>query len=149
MESLQLKISRSGARKVLEHPEIIDTISEDDGELDMPEKEHIYLCGYDHDHLVGCFIMHKQNKTTIECHVQVIPKYRVKMADEFGDAVIQWMWDHTDAEKCVAQIPFKYPNVKEFALARGFKVEGINRGSYRKNGELFDQWYMGIRRWDS
>lgn len=147
---LRLSISKDDARRVLETPEIFETIAEDGmTEVVMPEVGHIYLCGYVDDELIGCFILHKQSKVTFECHVQVLPAFRKQYAETFGDAVIEWTWENTGAEKIVAQIPFLYPNVRDFALARGFKVEGVNSGSYMKNGDIHNQWYLGIKRWDS
>lgn len=89
MGQLQLNVSKQDAEKVLLHPEIFETISEDGmDECDMPDGP-IYLCGYVPE-LIGCFILHKQGKATVECHVQVLPDYRKLYADEFGRAVIKW-----------------------------------------------------------
>lgn len=142
---LSLDESRDDAEKVLTHPEIYKTIAEDDVEdWSLPDGP-IYLCGYVPE-LIGCFVLYKQGRVTLECHVQVLPKYRKEYAEAFGNAVIQWAWDNTEAMKLVAQIPVIYPNVKDFALARGFEIEGINEASYMKGGEIVDQWYLGIKR---
>lgn len=148
MELLQLRISKSDAERVLMRPDIFATIAEDGMEVWEIFDGPIYLCGYAPD-LIGCFILHQQNKATFECHVQVFPEFREAYAEDFGDMVIEWTWQNTKARKLVAQIPFLYENVKDFALARGFKVEGVNSDSYLKDGELSNQWYLGIKRWDS
>jgi len=148
MESLRLNISKEDAERVLMHPDIFDTIAED-GVKDwkMPDGP-IYLCGYEPE-LMGCFVLHKQSKATMEVHIQVLPEFRKAYSAEFCDRVVEWAWENTNAQKLVAQIPFLYPNVRDFALARGFKVEGVNSDSYLKDGVLCNQWYLGIRRWDS
>jgi hypothetical protein len=154
MGPLQLDISKEDAREVLMHPDIFPTIAEDGmDEWQMPDGP-IYLVGYvpcgDYElRPIGCFVLHKHSSVCLECHVQVLPDDREAWAVEFGEAVIQWMWQNTEARKCVAQIPHLYPNVKDFALARGFSVEGVNKASYLKGGKLHDQWYLGIERWDS
>ncbi len=136
------------AYSVLSHPEIFKTIAED-GMTDVPMPEDfIYLCGYAPD-LIGCFVLHPVNAITYECHVQVLPEYRKDYAQEFGRKVIEWTWNNTDALKMVAQIPTTYPNVKDFALSMGFAVEGKNKKSHLKNGEITDQWYLGISKWAS
>ena len=48
--------------------------------------------------------------------------------------------------KVIAQVPFLYPNVKDFCLKNGFVVEGINRLSHQKDGVIVDQWLLGITR---
>ena len=140
---MKLQLNPDDAYKVLSTPEIFQTISED-GMTDVPMPEGVlYLCGYVPE-LIGCFILHKQGAITLECHVQVLPEYRKDYAEQFGHAVIDWAWENTGAQKIVAQVPFLYPNVRDFALKMGFKVEGMNRESYLKNGEIYDQWYLGI-----
>lgn len=140
---MELRLQPDDALLVL--GEVFDTIAED-GTSKVPEYEDcLYLCGYVPD-LMGCFILHKRNSITVECHVQVLPKYRKEFAEEFGRKVIEWTWKNTDARKIVAQIPFLYPNVKDFALRMGFEVEGVNKLSYRKNGSIHDQWHLGIIR---
>ncbi len=141
---MELKLQPDDALKVLRHPEIFKTIAED-GTDKIPEYDGcLYLCGYVPE-LMGCFILHKQNSITVECHVQVLPEYR-DHSETFGRKVIEWTWDNTDAEKIVAQIPFLYPNVKDFALKMGFQIEGVNEASYMKHGKIHDQWYLGIKR---
>jgi hypothetical protein len=136
--------SKDDALKVLSRPEIFETISEDGMDhVPMPDGP-IYLCGYVPE-LIGCFILHKRSKVTVECHVQVLPEYRKDYAREFGRSVIQWTWNNTNAEKIVAEIPVIYPNVKDFALEMGFEIEGMNKASHMKH-ELVDQWYLGISR---
>lgn len=145
MGSLTLKLSKEDARTVLETPAIFETISEDGmTEVPLPDGP-IYLCGYVPE-LVGCFILHKQSKATVECHVQVLPEHRKERAEEFGRAVIEWTWENTGAVKIVAQIPEIYPNVLRFAQSMGFQLEGINTKSHIKGGVLHDQWYVGLRR---
>lgn len=94
---------------------------------------------------IGIVMYHPINVITWECHVQVLPEYRAEFAKEFAQKAIQWAWD-MGVQKLVAQIPFLYPNVRDFGLNVGFEVEGINRKSYLKNGQLHDQWYMGLVR---
>lgn len=139
---MRLEVNKEDASRVLNDPRIFKTIAEDGMDyVPMPEG-FVYLCGYVPS-LIGCFVLHEQNCVTYECHVQVLPEHR-DHSREFGKRVIKWAWENTDARKLVAQIPFLYPNVKDFALEMGFRVEGINRQSYLKDGSLVDQWHVGI-----
>ena len=140
---MEIRTNRDDAYKVLSDPEIYATIAED-GVVGIPMPEDfLYVCGYVPD-LIGCFILHEQNCITYECHVQVLPEYRKEYAYDFGKRVIEWTWENTRARKIVAQIPFLYPNVRDFALDMNFQIEGINKQSYLKDGEVFDQWHLGI-----
>lgn len=133
-------------RSIMSHPDIYDRIAEDG----TPERQDFipdmisfaYLAGVVNAEPIGVFVLHPVNGVTWECHVQVLPEYRKDYAHEFGEKCVEYCWE-LGVSKLVAQIPFLYPNVKDFALRQGFELEGINRKSYLKNGQLYDQWYLG------
>lgn len=130
--------------KVLKDPEIFDRIAEDgilSSDYQIPD-DAIYVMNEDSTALM---IYHHHNSVTLECHVQVLKDYR-DIAMDFGKSALQWAWDNTKASKIVAQIPEIYPDVLKFALKNGFEIEGINESSYIKNGELYDQIYLGLIR---
>lgn len=135
-------------RAILTHPAIYDRIAEDGTPL-REDYEHeligFHVIGTENGELVGLMIYYPQNLVTWECHVQVVPEFRKTHADEFGQKALKWAFD-MGAQKIVAQIPFLYPNVKDFGLKHGFEIEGINRKSYLKNNVLHDQWYLGLVR---
>ena len=136
-------------RAILTHPAIYECISEDG----TPSREDFippmigaaYVVGIVGAEPIGIVMFHPINVITWECHVQVLPEYREDHADEFAEKAVGWAWD-MGVQKLVAQIPFLYPNVRDFGLRHGFQVEGINRRSYLKKGQLHDQWYMGLVR---
>lgn len=133
---------------ILTHPEIYKTIADDfappANEFKTPRSEEIiYLID---DQAIGVMVYSPASQIVMDCHVQVLPEHRKERALAFGKAVIEWLWRETGFKKINAQIPFLYPNVREFAERNGFVVEGINRGSYLKNGELYDKWYLGLVR---
>ena len=139
-------VSVDEVKFVLTHPAIYDRIAEDntpDAEDYAPSPDAIYLMGYDNGYPFACMVYHQINGVTWECHVQVLPEYRKTHADEFSQLAIQWMLNK-GVRKLVAQIPMLYPNVMQFGLKHGFVVEGINRQSYLKHGQLHDQWYLGL-----
>ena len=132
-------------RAILTHPAIYGCIAEDGT---TPREDYIpdmisaaYVVGI-HDEPFAMMMYHPINGITWECHVQVLPEYRKDHAHEFAEKAVQWAWD-MGCQKLVAQIPFLYPNVRDFGLAHGFVVEGVNEKSYLKNGEIHDQWYLG------
>ena len=51
-----------------------------------------------------------------------------------------------DFEKLVSETPVIYRHIKLFALQQGLRVEGLLTKSFEKDGELHDQWIMGISR---
>lgn len=136
-------------RAILTHPEIYECIAEDG----TPPRADVipnmvsaaYVIGIVGSEPIGLMVYHPINGITWECHVQVLPEYRKQHADEFSQKALDWAFG-MGVKKIVAQIPFLYPNVKDFGLKHGFEIEGINRQSYLKNGQIHDQWYLGLVR---
>jgi hypothetical protein len=136
-------------RAILTHPAIYECIAEDGtppSEDFMLQLEGIAcIVGIVGSEPIGVMIYHPINGITWECHVQVLPEYRKQYADEFLEKALDWAFG-MGVKKIVAQIPFLYPNVKDFGFRHGFEVEGINKQSYLKNGQIHDQWYLGLVR---
>lgn len=128
--------------KVLKDSEIFSRIAEDGIDIEEYEApdDAIYIMNAND---TGLMIYHWQNEVTLECHVHVLKEFRYD-AVEFGKASLDWAWKNTNAVKIVAQIPEIYPDVLKFALKNKFEIEGINESSYVKNGELYDQVYVGL-----
>lgn len=136
-------------RAILTHPVIYECIAEDGT---PPREDYIpsmigcaYVIGIVETDPIGLMVYHPINGVTWECHVQVLPEYRKTHADEFAQKALQWAWD-MGCQKLIAQIPVLYPNVKDFGIKHGFEIEGINRKSHLRHGQLHDQWYLGLAR---
>ena len=135
-------------RSVMMRPEIWATAAED-GQL---AEDHIanvddtcWLAMWAEGQLIGLYNLHAHNSVTVEIHAHVLPDYRKRFSHDTGVAALQWLMENAaQYKKVVAQVPVIYENVKKFTCSFGFKVEGVNRLSYEKNGELVDQWLLGI-----
>lgn len=134
-------------KSVLLRPEIVATIAEDgiDPTRFEPDLRECWLGMYT-DELVGLYRVHALNSVTVQIHAHVLPEHRKAHSLDTGRAALRWIHDHTPYAKVVCEIPEVYPNVKDFAVKNGFRVEGLNRASYRKGGKVIDQWYLGITR---
>ena len=95
----------------------------------------------------GLYCLHPHNKVTLEIHAFILPEHRKEQSIKTGKEILKWIYKECEQyKKIIAQIPALYPNVKKFCLKQGFQLEGINRLSHLKNGELVDQWLLGITR---
>ena len=94
----------------------------------------------------GLYCLHATNKTTLEIHAFILPEFRKEHSLQSGKEILRYICDNTTYTKVIAQVPFLYPNVKDFCLKNGFVVEGINRLSHQKDGVIVDQWLLGITR---
>jgi len=136
-------------KSIMLHPEIWPTISEDNFTQEEYEPDvyvDFWLGAFVDGDCIGLFRFHSLNGVTVQIHIQILPEYREKFAMESVKHMWKWLLDQEDTPliKVVASIPIIYPNVIKFALANGFKEEGINRMSYKKNGKIVDQLWLGI-----
>ena len=94
---------------------------------------------------VALFSLDALNSVTAEMHANVLPAYRAHYRHGVARAMYKWFLT-TDYCKLTTVIPILHKHIKLYAMQMGMKVEGLSRGSYRKNDKLWDQWYMGITR---
>ena len=150
-----MKIRRSynpdEVKRVFLNPEIFATIAEEgqrpeDFEPDFSTE--IYLAVEAEDTVIGFYALKVLSHAEMDIHAQILPEYRKHYSIESGFKVLEWFYKEAPErfQKLTAQVPFVYPNVKDFCLKCGMKIEGINGLSYYKDGELHDQWYFGITR---
>ncbi len=96
---------------------------------------------------VGLFVFERLNKVLLKVHPAILPEYRGKIGHRAGIEHLRWIYQNEPAcQKIVAHIPTPYISVKLYAKMLGYREEGINRASYMKNGQLLDQWMLGITR---
>ena len=135
-------------RRIMTIPKIWDVATEDgqDYKYWQPadNDKRNWVIATDDIGLVGVIYIHSDNCYTAKLHPYVIPKRKGKggyMIKAFFSWFLRhWPW----CVKLVASIPVCYPRVCQLAQRLGFSQEGINTASYKKNGELHDQLFLGI-----
>lgn len=134
---------------IMTRPDIWEDIAED-GQIESdfcPQvDDECWLLMSDGVDVVGLYNVHARNVITAEIHAHVLPEYRQAHSINTGRAALDWIIKNTTYQKIVANIPIIFENVKKFTCGFGFQVEGINRASYLKNGEIVDQYMLGITR---
>lgn len=136
-------------REIMIEPSMWATIAEDGqdpGEYSPDMKGTCWLVMRDGDELIALYALDQVNGVMLEIHAQVLHQHRKEYSGATGKAVLQWIVENTDVAKIIAWVPEIYPNVRDFTVSQGFQIEGTNRKSYLKNGELHDQWLLGITR---
>lgn len=124
--------------------QLLDTLAEDYESVDELTIDCKKDCWLDIDGM-GLFHLHADNSTTTYIHAQVLKPYRY-LSEEIGYAVWNWVLDNTEYQKFITVVPVIYPHVKAYTEKMGMIEEGLNRKSACKNGEIIDQWLMGITR---
>ena len=136
-------------RYVITHESIYSHVA-DDGSAARDDYEPViadqiyWLAIRDGQQVAGLFMVHPWNSATVEIHTCILPPWRGIKAREAASLVLAWIFNKTAFQKVVTHVPAPNRLAKKLALDAGFSIEGVNRKSFLKNGQLFDQAILGI-----
>lgn len=126
------------------------TINEDTGPtvedffLDTDVVFAVALLG-DDDDLHGFVLAHPLSGTVVSTHVCISVDYwGHKDNVHLAKLAVELIFEIPGIQKQVASIPVTDKEVLRFAQRVGFQREGMNRSSFLRNGELLDQYYVGL-----
>jgi RimJ/RimL family protein N-acetyltransferase len=104
---------------------------------------HVEWLGvYVDDKLKGLYLLIAQNSITAEIHTCLLPDVRGVKAIQAGKALLLHLF--SKYKKAISYIPEYNKKATLYASMLGFKIEGINRESFLKNGKIHDQYLVGI-----
>ena len=130
---------------IILNPFVQDDIA-DDSSMGVSISEipsHVRFIGvYDNNILCGLYMIVPQNCATVEVHTCLLPLLRGRKAIQAGRLIIQYMFDRY--KKIISWIPVDNKKAELYSKLLGFKIEGISRESYLKNGKLQDMKLVGI-----
>ena len=131
--------------EIILNPFVQDDIADDSSMgvsiLEIPS--HMRFIGvYDNDILCGLYMLVPQNCATVEVHTCLLPLLRGRKAIQAGRLIIEYMFDQY--KKIISWIPVDNKKAELYSKLLGFKIEGISRESYLKNGKLQDMKLVGI-----
>ena len=126
-------------------PEIWERCADDLADEWTEKKDNtMYVMVIEENEMIGVIQIDGTTSIEMTIHPYLLKKYRFKgreMMFSFYKAFLD-----TDYHKIRATIPFCYKSVFNFAKKVGFELEGIQRLSTIKQGNIIDQWVMGITR---
>jgi RimJ/RimL family protein N-acetyltransferase len=136
-------------KSVITHPKIWPHVADD--HAPKPEDfqpimhDGLYYLAPEHDgQPIGVFFYHPHTRSVYEVHTCVLPEFWGDAAWTGAKAGLRWMVGNTSCVKVVTQVPHDNPRARRFALRVGLRDEGTNRASFLKDGDLLDQWTLGI-----
>ena len=121
-------------------------ISEDDAPKYIPDViNEIWVGLHNGDNLVGGYRIHQINGVCYQGHAFMIPEYRKQYSVEGCITTLKYITETIPGlQKLIASTPAKFKNVMHFLEKIGFKEEGVNRLSYRKDGKIWDVVNYGL-----
>ena len=148
-----LKIERTKdvviIKSILNDEDIFDSIAEDGckkGEFKPEVNTEMWVKIEQGEDLIGICNFHAINKITLKGHIHILKKYRREHSLRAAKNIYEWLLNNSKFLKLNVEIPSCHLNVMKYCKAIGFNLEGINRTSYLKNGEVLDQANLGITR---
>ena len=146
---LQRAVTAEEVEAVLKNPEIFARIAEDghDSSDYKVSMDNCFMLIMDNEDVIGVWCLYPVNRTTMNIHCNVLEQHR-EHGKEAGRLILDWFVNESPEQyqKLNAEIPIIYPEVYNFTKGFGFHDEGINRVSIMKNGQIVDQWRLGITR---
>jgi len=121
----------------------------DDGSAEVEEYEPLiheslyYLLLGEDD---GIVLLQPTNSISLDAHICMSTKCRGKKAIAYGIEAVKWVFKNTGCHKINTRIPFYNRKVLHYAVAVGFEHEGIDEQGFMKDGYLYDQYILGIKR---
>jgi RimJ/RimL family protein N-acetyltransferase len=111
----------------------------------MNEQIH-YLVAHDKGTLLGLCAFIPENAVCWQAHLCFLPAAYGKLSLQAFGEMLNWMWQHTKAQRIVGQIPLYNSLAINFVRKVGFKQFGMNPQSWGKGGKLWDRVCLGITR---
>ncbi len=97
--------------------------------------------------LYGVVAFIPQTPIVYKFHPAFLPdKWGDEQITDLTRLALDWAWKNLPVQKIVATFPVMYKSTLRLGQRVGFKREGINRKSFLKDGELHDQYYLGLTR---
>jgi RimJ/RimL family protein N-acetyltransferase len=96
------------------------------------------------DEGLGMYLIHPHNCVTYEIHTCLLPTAWGDKAKQAAKLVLNWIFQNTPCMKVITHVPETNALALRYAKRAGMVVEGNNRKSFLKNGQLLDQIQLGI-----
>tara|TARA_R110000850_G_C9996087_1_gene467980 strand:+ start:27726 stop:28202 length:477 start_codon:yes stop_codon:yes gene_type:complete len=137
-------------KEIAGHQDIWDRFSDgvkrEDYEPDNSGRTQ-WLVIHSGDEVAGVIMVFCETTCAIGFHPYMYKKYRC-YAREMIKAFFNWFIEVIPESVCKinVEIPDCYMSTVNVAKKTGFKHEGVNRDSYRRNGKVYNQIMSGITR---
>lgn len=103
-----------------------------------------YVLVWNDDKLLGLFMFVPLNSVCFEVHTCLLPASWGKHTEAAAQGVAEWIWEHTACQRIITNVPSYNRLALRLALLSGMKEFGVNKDSFLKNGQLYDQIMLGI-----
>jgi len=154
MGSIKLSTDYSYILSVLNHPEMLNRVTEYDQDFEFTS-DHIknmqasgYLLGWYVDkEIKGFYWVHPYTHSILQIHAH-FPLESRNHSSGSGTAMLNWLRTNTEEhyQKYMATIPVCYPDVIGFSVREGLTNECVLTKAFNKGGNMIDLCILGAQR---
>lgn len=101
---------------------------------------------YDGEEYLGLFLIEPRCGAVVQIHTCLLKSAWNGRTDECAQAVIDWVWKNTSANRLVTEVPSFNERAKNYAERHGFSVYGVNESAWVKDGIYHDVLLLGLTR---
>lgn len=137
---------------ILSHPKIFPFIHEDGISEPAPlDHDALHWMLISDDEPAGVFLVHARGALCFEVHTCLLPRIWGKDSMAASALLLRYVFTVMGAKKLVTNVPANNRHALRFAKANQMQIEGVNRASFLRNGEMEDQIMLGItqKEWTS
>lgn len=131
---------------IMGHPAIWPHIHEDGTKEAAPvDADYFHWLLVADDQPAGVFLAHPRGEKCWEVHTCLLPRAWGRAAARAAQLLLEHLFEEVGCDKVVTNVPAYNRAALRFAKTFG-QVEGVNRASFLRNGEMVDQIMLGITR---
>ena len=105
----------------------------------------IFIATTYNEEMAALFMFHQTNPCCYDIHSALLPRFwGLKLAHLLGREACRWIMHNTVCEKITTSVPSFNESAYKMAVDGGMSLEGCNRLSFMRRGQLYDQDLLGI-----
>ena len=136
--------------RIVSHPDVYPHIIDDYADNSLVDQYGELLLKAGFPIISDCegiaFILMPRSHTVFDVHTIILPESRGRKAIDTAKEIARFVFENTTCKKINSEIRVGDRATMLFALRVGFKKQGINTKSFLLNGELLDQYVVGLER---
>lgn len=127
------------------HDDLVE--NKEDFYISPPVKDFIYYLGVkDNKQIVGLFMLNRCNSVTYEIHTCLLKAGRGEAAIQHAKDVVEWIFNNTQCQRLITQVPENNSPAYRLALAAGLTQYGLNENAFKLKNKLQSIKLLGISR---
>jgi hypothetical protein len=147
----QSTIDQSRIKEIVTHPcnwpHLSDDFCSSPQDWIAPiDESFLYMLAILDGEIFGMWMFEIIRPILYKVHTALLPHARGPLAAIAAKEMAVWIWEHTECQRIITDVPENNPLARRFAEAAGMQQFGVNPKSYLNGGKLLDVIMLGLSR---